>query len=131
MSLFLLSGCMVPVKPRQAASDLPSSVPMPDLSALTDVCHSLYTCAVKLRARIAAHVTPYQYQQGLVARVNFKLNDKAEVTGVRLLQSSGEKAFDQAAVRAVKQSFPMEDLLQLDKQTYQHFTNLNVIVKPE
>ncbi|CAM3762658.1 hypothetical protein VA7868_03664 [Vibrio aerogenes CECT 7868] len=131
MSLFFLSGCMVPVKPRQPGGELASSVPMPTVSAPADTCHTLYTCALKIRARIADHVTQGPYDKKLLAKVNFQLNDKAEVIAVRLVQSSGEKQFDQAAIRAVRQSFPMADLLRLDKQTYQHFTNLNVMIKPE
>jgi capsular polysaccharide biosynthesis protein len=84
-----------------------------------------------IKERIVHHLHLENQDKGLTAKVNFKLNQNAQVIAVRIVKSSGRPSFDAAVATAVRDSFPYDDLLKLSKDDYQHFTDLNVTIEPE
>ncbi|ELB1091138.1 TonB C-terminal domain-containing protein [Vibrio alginolyticus] len=68
---------------------------------------------------------------GLDVRVNFKLDDKAQVTGFSLLKTSGLRSFDNAVEKAVKDSSPFDFLLSLSPEEFKQFQDINLTINLE
>jgi len=84
-----------------------------------------------MKVRIQDELNQQDEYLGYDVRVNFKLNDKAEVTEFSVLKTSGLRSFDNAVEKAVKNSSPFEILLSLSPQEFEQFKDINLTVDLE
>ncbi|EGR0199985.1 MULTISPECIES: cell envelope integrity protein TolA [Vibrio] len=84
-----------------------------------------------MKVRIQDELNQQDEYLGYDVRVNFKLNDKAEVTEFSVLKTSGLRSFDNAVEKAVKNSSPFEFLLSLSPQEFEQFKDINLTVDLE
>ena len=75
---------------------------------------------------------PPSARNGMVSILSIQLVPTGEVVGVRVLQSSGNTAFDRSAMTAVERTGRFPEVAKLDNRTFEaNFRRFQLIFKPE
>jgi len=72
---------------------------------------------------------PSSARNGMEVLIEMRLNDNGEVVGVRVLRSSGDRAFDQSAIAAVRKAKVFD--LPKGKEAFEAFEVIQLLFVPE
>ncbi|MBU2709232.1 TonB C-terminal domain-containing protein [Zooshikella marina] len=99
----------------------------------TKLPQSLKSIALIIKARIEKNwIKPEPIVKGLQVKIQIRTKSDGSLVSSKVIEPSGNAAFDRSALEAIKNGFPIKELGELKSEVYErNYRKFNLVFNPE